>query len=72
MKRRIFLGLIMAIATAWPRAGHAQQSAMQVIGLLTATNSRFEQLVAIRKGLEEGGYVEGRNLAVIQDRKSVV
>ena len=65
MRRRTFLGLIIAVAAAWPSAGRAQQSAMQVIGLLAATNSNFDQLASIRKGLEDGGYIEGRNLAVI-------
>jgi putative ABC transport system substrate-binding protein len=65
MRRRTFLGLIIAVAAACPLVGRAQQPAMQVIGLLTATNSNFDQLTSIRKGLEEGGYIEGRNLAII-------
>jgi putative ABC transport system substrate-binding protein len=38
---------------------------MSVIGLLTATNINFYQMQAIQKGLKEGGYFEGRNLAII-------
>ncbi|MFZ0624765.1 MAG: ABC transporter substrate-binding protein, partial [Pseudolabrys sp.] len=38
---------------------------MSVIGLLTAINLSFYQIQAIRKGLNEGGYFEGRNLAII-------
>jgi putative ABC transport system substrate-binding protein len=38
---------------------------MPVIGLLTATPQRDDQLRALQQGLSEGGYVEGRNLAII-------
>jgi putative ABC transport system substrate-binding protein len=64
MRRREFITLIGG-AAAWPLAARAQQPAMSVIGLLTATNLNFDQIQAIRKGLNEGGYFEGRNLAII-------
>jgi putative ABC transport system substrate-binding protein len=38
---------------------------MSVIGLLTAANLNFSQIKSIQKGLNEGGYFEGRNLAII-------
>ncbi len=38
---------------------------MSVIGLLTATNLIFDQLQAVEKGLNESGYFEGRNLAIV-------
>ena len=64
MQRRDFLG-VLGGAAAWPLSARAQQQAMMVIGLLTATNMPFFQIKAIQKGLNEGGYVEGRNLAII-------
>jgi putative ABC transport system substrate-binding protein len=38
---------------------------MPVIGLLTARNLDVDEFRSIQKGLSEGGYVEGRNLAII-------
>ena len=65
MQRREFMTLLGGLAVAWPLAARAQQQAMSVIGLLTATNLNFDQIQAIQKGLNEGGYFEGRNLAII-------
>src|SRR5262245_2685336 len=49
----------------WPLAARAQQQAMSVIGLLTSTTLPTDQLKSIQKGLNEGGYFEGRNLAIM-------
>jgi putative tryptophan/tyrosine transport system substrate-binding protein len=50
--------------TAWPFAARAQQVATVVrIGVLPAT-ATSPGLVALREGLKELGYVEGRNLAI--------
>jgi ABC-type uncharacterized transport system substrate-binding protein len=65
MRRRQFLGVLGGAVTAYPFAADAQQTAIRWIGLLTATNLPSFQLKAIQKGLNEGGYVEGRNLAII-------
>jgi putative tryptophan/tyrosine transport system substrate-binding protein len=63
MRRRIFIQGIAASA-AWPLAARAQQT-MPVVGLLAATSVLFWQSKSIQKGLNEGGYVEGRNLAIM-------
>lgn len=48
----------------WPLAARAQP-AMATIGLLTAANLPDWANKAIRTGLQESGYVEGRNLSII-------
>jgi len=65
MNRREFITLLGG-ATAWPIAAHAQQPAPPVIGLLISlTLGPFaERLAGFHRGLKEGGFVEGANLAV--------
>jgi putative tryptophan/tyrosine transport system substrate-binding protein len=64
MKRRTFISLI-GTAIAWPLAARAQQP-MPMLGLLTTTKLADWTLDAIRKGLEDTGYVEGRNLSIVE------
>ena len=64
MKRRKFLGLIGGVAATWPLVAGAQQQ-MQTIGLLTPSNLPEWAVSGIRKGLDETGYAEGRNLTVL-------
>src|SRR5215831_17640131 len=66
MRRREFIAALGA--AAWPLAARAQQPAMPVIGYLSAgsaTGKPWPQLTAaFRQGLQETGFVEGRNLAI--------
>jgi putative tryptophan/tyrosine transport system substrate-binding protein len=66
MNRREFVVSAGAIMTGWPAATYAQPSAMPVIGFLhPASPDAFRRLLeAFREGLNEHGYVEGRNLRI--------
>jgi hypothetical protein len=62
MRRREFIAGLGG-AVAWPLAMPAQQATLPVVGLL-ASERREENLRALRQGLSEGGFVEGRNVAI--------
>lgn len=66
MKRREFIGCIGGALAAWPLGSHAQQPALPVIGFLNGASpeSYEHQVAAFRDGLKDGGYVEGRNVAI--------
>jgi putative ABC transport system substrate-binding protein len=64
VRRREFITLLGS-AAAWPLAARAQQPAMPFVGLLAAGTVPNWQFRSIQKGLNEGGYIEGRNLAIM-------
>src|SRR5262249_32309527 len=66
MRRREFITLIAGAALAWPRATRAQQPALPVIGYLSGRSPEAEApiLAAVRRGLQETGYLAGQNIAL--------
>jgi len=62
--RRSFLAVLGGAVAFIPQAGRAQQSPLPLIGVLDAASavSRVKEYEALRAGLRELGYIEGRNI----------
>ena len=68
MRRRDFIAALGGAAVAMPLAVRAQEGATRTIGWLNLrsanTNTDTSILAALRQGLNQTGYVEGKNLKI--------
>jgi putative ABC transport system substrate-binding protein len=64
VNRREFIALIGGAVAAWPLAARAQQQGVALVGLLSGTQLDDQRFEAVRQGLKEVGYIEGRNIAI--------
>jgi putative ABC transport system substrate-binding protein len=67
MRRRDFIALFGGAAAAWPLAARAQQQGLPAVGVLhsgSPDDGYSPALAAFRKGLNEAGYVERRNVVI--------
>lgn len=66
MRRREFIALLGGVATEWPLAVHPAQSAVPVIGFLSARSPEESSklVMAFKGGLADGGFVEGHNVQI--------
>jgi putative tryptophan/tyrosine transport system substrate-binding protein len=66
VRRRDFIKVIAGSTAAWPLAAQAQQPALPVVGFVNIASAKnwAAQSSAFLKGLDEAGYVDGRNVVV--------
>jgi putative tryptophan/tyrosine transport system substrate-binding protein len=64
MRRREFIAVLGGGAAAWPLAARTEQPTIALVGLLTGSPQDDRWLGALRQGLKEAGFIEGRNIAI--------
>jgi putative tryptophan/tyrosine transport system substrate-binding protein len=66
MKRREFITLVGGAVATWPLAARAQHPAMPVIGFIgpAPAATYLPRVEALRAGLRDLGYVEGKNIVI--------
>jgi putative tryptophan/tyrosine transport system substrate-binding protein len=64
VKRRDFIAILAGSAAVWPLAAGPQAPAVPVIGFLGSQSPDRQLLAGFQQGLNEFGYVEGRNLTI--------
>jgi putative tryptophan/tyrosine transport system substrate-binding protein len=66
MRRRDFIKVIAGSAAAWPLTARAQQKSVAQIGFLGLgpASAWTDQLEALRAGLRDVGYIEGKNIII--------
>jgi ABC-type uncharacterized transport system substrate-binding protein len=65
-RRRDFITLLGGAAAAWPFGARAQQPELPVVGVIDggSADASARWVIRFRKGLNETGYVEGKNVTV--------
>lgn len=66
MHRRAFASSAASFVVLWHRLARAQRPTLPVIGYLSGASraESTDRLAAFRRGLEQAGYVEGKNVAI--------
>jgi putative ABC transport system substrate-binding protein len=64
MRRREFITLLGGVAASWPLAARAQQAKVWRIGVLEPGAPPEPLLEAVREGLRDLGYMEGRDVVL--------
>ena len=64
MRRRDLLAMLSGVAVIWSLGARAQQTALPVIGVMSAGSPADWRVAALRQGLSEAGYVDGKNVTI--------